>query len=324
MRETSSRVELAFPAKYQLSEGGKLKLERLSETHTFEDLNGEDAYHLCRQLAAPFDVENWCSRYPGKRDHCEQFIQYCLNEKLVVWSHGNFHVSGPRMAEFLGTLYKAMNAELFSHKLWTSLVDGTASDELVRGWVLETYFFIHGANARMPMAISHCTRADIRKVLQEHFREEWDHYKFFADSVSSVGLDIDKMNRRGPIIGTRAVMWAARRIARTDELAYVACSGLLESTGTDAARGRLFYKTVQENYRHISPSFASPMLKHVDLDEQYAHGSVTDEIFAAVEGIAADRAALILSCLQDFKDTLVLWFDEIIRVYDRRIQHPML
>jgi hypothetical protein len=111
------------------------------------------------------------------------------------------------------------------------------------------------------------------------------------------------------------VLNMARRAARVDGLAYAACSGLLESTGSDSGRARGFYLDVAKHYDRDSTGFADPLLQHVDLDEEYEHGSVMSEIFAPIPYILCERADQIVTTTALFRETLTLWFSDIERFY---------
>jgi hypothetical protein len=305
----------AFPTRHLISARGKLCLEYLGELHEFEDLDTSFFYILAKNLQHPFPIDQWKERYPGRKAEIEQFQSYCQSGGLLLPVTDHALVSGKQIADYLLRLYPIYNDELFSHRLWKSLVDGSASMDLVKGWACETYFFILGANERMPAAIAACRSERVRSILAEHYREEWDHYKFFAESLECLGLNRQELEARGPLLSTESVMWSARKMARWDELVYVACSGLLESTGTDAARGRQFYAAVEKNYGALAPGFVAPMVKHVNLDEQYGHGSVMEEVFGGAGLVSVERAGTILQGVTEFKETLSLWFDEICNHY---------
>ncbi len=79
--------------------------------------------------------------------------------------------------------YAQWNDQLFSHPLWQSLGRGSAGKSVVDGWLIETYHFIRGANARLAYAIAHTGDLRIREIFTHHYIEEWDHYAFFAEAL---------------------------------------------------------------------------------------------------------------------------------------------
>jgi hypothetical protein len=152
-----------------------------------------------------------------------------------------------------------------------------------------------------------------------HHVEEYDHYKFFADSLTRRGINPNVVERLGALVTTSAVINMIRRAARIDCLAYAACSGLLESSGCDASRARSFYNSVAAHYDKGGSGFVEPMLRHIDLDEAYEHGHVMSDIFTPIQRIEPERADRIVECVFQFKEALLLWFDDIQTYYYR---HP--
>ncbi len=223
--------------------------------------------------------------------------------------------TGEQLAELLARLYAHWNAQIFSHPLWTFLNNGLAPRFLVDGWLIETYYFIRGANARLAYAIALCRDERVRSLLRHHYVEEYDHYDFFREAIVRRGIDTRFLDERGPLPGTRAVINAARSAARRDALEYVACSGLLESTGSDADRGREFYRLLAANFDQEQSGFVEPMLRHVELDEGYGHGSVMRDVLTPIERLSLEAANSVVSAVHDFAETIHDWFSDITAYY---------
>jgi hypothetical protein len=226
--------------------------------------------------------------------------------------------TGSQMAALLQETYSHWNQQLFSSLLWTSLFAGTAEDRVVDGWLIESYHFIRAANARLTYATAHADDERIRDIFAHQSLEEYNHHEFFAESLRRRGLDPVIVDRVGPLPTTRAVVDMARYAARADCLAYAACSGLLESTGSDADKARSFYRAVSENFDKEGKDFVAPMLEHINLDEAYEHGSVMRHVFDPIPVISAERADRIIQIAHLFKETLELWFDDILQTYFRK------
>lgn len=236
------------------------------------------------------------------------------SEQLFFEAPPDF-VTGRQMAAMLSHLYGLWNERMFSGPLWQGLADGTAPRSVMIGWLVESYHFIRGANARLPYAAAHCSDERIRSIIVHHHVEEYDHHVFFAESLTRAGVSVETVDALGPLPTTAAVMNMARAAARIDELAYVACSGLLESTGSDAGRARGFYQKVAAHYDGEGTGFVDPMIKHIDLDEAYEHGSVMKDVFEPIAVIATDRADTILRTAFSFMQTLTWWFRDIQQFY---------
>jgi Iron-containing redox enzyme len=246
-----------------------------------------------------------------------RIVDSLAKEKLIFRKPVGI-VTGLDFSNILKKLYAIWNELLFSDSLWTKLAGGQASNNVLEGWLIETYHFIRGANSRLPYAASLCPDERIREIFVHHHTEEYNHYKFFGDSLARKGIIVEHVERLGPLISTRAVINMSRSAARSDYLAYAACSGLLESTGTDSQRARAFYGAVASHYDKNNTGFIDPMLQHVDLDEAYEHGDVMNEIFAPIPTITAEQADRVLRVVFEFVETLRYWFQDIERCYERQ------
>ena len=224
-------------------------------------------------------------------------------------------IPGASLASHMKELFGGWNNRLFSHELWVSLSSGRASQELFRGWLLETYHFIRGVNARLPLAIAECPTARLRKHFISHFVEEYDHHKFFAESLEAAGIPNKVVEATVPLPGTLAVINWTRWCARRDPLYYAGCSGLLESTGSSPRTARRFYKILADHYDHDRRGVIDPMLRHVALDEAYQHGDFMAAIFSEAGDIELNRAHGVVQATFGFVETLENWFSDIMMHY---------
>lgn len=304
---TVPRPVLVYPLRI-VEDRLALKLETDSDRITVEGVSPSLGSRIIERLNGSGDG------LPEFDGDAREFVELLLSERLGLVHEPDYY-SGVEICRLLQRYFLDWNDALFSHLLWTSLAAGTAKSSVVDGWLIETYHFIKGANARLSYAASQTTDLACRSAFVHHYVEEYDHYKFFGESLERRGISVADVERIGPLPSTTGVMNMARRAARTDHLAYAACSGLLESTGSDAARAREFYRLVANHYDKESSDFVEPMLRHVALDEAYEHGSVMAEIFSGVQAITPARAAGIIETVSIFRDTLLLWFDDVLRHY---------
>jgi hypothetical protein len=248
------------------------------------------------------------------QEHVAAILSALHSEGLTVEEEPATY-TGRQLAALLLRFYSDWNEALFSGPLWSSLAEGRAVPRVVDGWLIEGYHFIRGANARLAYAAAHAGDERIRRIFAHHYVEEYDHHAFFAESLRRRNIDPDAVDRVGPLPTTLAVINMCRRAARLDCLCYAACSGLLESTGSDAARARSFYRAVAEHYDREGSNFVEPLQKHSDLDEGFEHGDVMRDVFEPIELITADKANQIVETVSLFKETLQLWFADIERYY---------
>jgi hypothetical protein len=269
---------------------------------------------LIERLNAGSAVDELASAVYLDQRHVSAILSVLRSEGLTVEQEPETY-TGRQIAALLLGFYRDWNDALFSGPLWHSLATGRALPRVVDGWLIEQYHFIRGANARLAYAAAHAGDERIRRIFARHYAEEYDHHAFFAESLRRRNIDPDAADRIGPLPTTLAVINMCRRAARLDCLCYAACSGLLESTGSDAPRARAFYKAVAEHYDREGSGFVEPLQKHSDLDEGLGHGNVMNDVFGPIKSITADRANQIIETVALFKETLQLWFADIARSY---------
>jgi hypothetical protein len=272
------------PHEYRLLSGVGLSSQHRSRREgcrTFQQLRSSSSGRCARRGSAGCFERLNNSESPDDDTHCEyrsEFVRVLKQEKLALDRIGA-SCTGIQLAALLKETYNDWNQQLFSGLLWTSLFNGTAEDRVVDGWLIESYHFIRGANARLSYAAAQASDERIREIFARHSVEEYNHHEFFAESLRRRGFDPVIVDRVGPLPTTRAVIEMARFAARVDCLAYAACSGLLESTGSDVEKGRAFYYAVGQHFDADKTDFVAPMLKHLELDEAYGHGSVMQDVF---------------------------------------------
>jgi pyrroloquinoline quinone (PQQ) biosynthesis protein C len=218
--------------------------------------------------------------------------------------------------------FPAWKRRVFGHALWTSLADGTASRTQFAGWLLETYHFIETVNSRLALAVAECRNVEARDLLLHHYTEEWDHHHFFMAGLRSFGFDPEVVLGARPIPGTLAVVNCMRNAARRDPLHYAACSGFLESTGEDRTAGRQFFAQLIRHYCPDNPDVIQPMIKHLDLDEDYGHNGMLSLIYPTLGFVTAGRLAGAVGAVAELVETLDLWSTDILRTYAHEASLP--
>jgi hypothetical protein len=118
-----------------------------------------------------------------------------------------------------------------------------------------------------------------------------------------------------PLPSTEAVINCARSAARIGPLHYTACSGLLESTGSNTGRALNFYETIGKNFDEKKTGFVEPLLQHVRMDQEYEHGSICEHVLSEFQVLDIETANAVLDVTERFKDILMFWFDDIYRAY---------
>ncbi len=251
-------------------------------------------------------------------DLLEQIVSFALERNLVV-DLASDSTALVKPSEFLGVcrrLFPVWKRSLFEEDLWVGLASGSAPRQVFIGWLIESYHFIQGANDRLGLAVTHCPDPRIREVLAKHYVEEYDHGRFFLDSLAVVGAERQVVMQCRPLPATLAVLNHMRSAGRRDTLEYVVCSGFLESTGQDQKIALEFLDQVAKRYTPDQPEAIEPLIEHVKLDEEYGHPDNFETICSLLDPIPARRASAALTAGLLLAETLRLWSRDVQRSYE--------
>lgn len=254
-----------------------------------------EIHHLCRRLAAEGALE-----FVSLAD-AELARRTIVEPSLLV--------------DACAAYFPEWKKRLFSHPLWVALANGTAPKAMFIGWMIESFHFIEGATARLPIAISNSSDPVVRKIFAKHFSEEYDHHHFFARALAAAGLDATWLKNVEPLPGTNAVRNHMRACGRRDPLAYAACSGFLESTGSDHARSRAFFSHLAAHFDNSDASIIKPIADHARLDEGYQHCGFLGLVADAIGPVTRSRAEEAFQSAFLLLETLEVWSTDIQRHY---------
>ena len=251
-RRTSLVLRALLDVKLQ---SGALVLETDEERFHFANINAASATKILDRI----NGQRTATQIVETQDrHGLAFLESLVEAGIAIERPPSSIIGAKVATARIRAAFPVWNQRLFSHALWTRLTSGRASRNLIAGWVLETWHFIRATSVRLPLAIAFCPTLRQRSILTKHFREEFDHDKFFVQSLNALRINVSELGTTEPLPGTKAVIDWMRAAAKGDQLAYAACSGLLESTGSNPIEAQRFYDTLQKHYSH-APGFIEPM-----------------------------------------------------------------
>jgi hypothetical protein len=290
-----------------------LTVEAAGDTYRITGIDPAVALRFLSCCNGSRSIADICKRTSIPLDIAGAIIDTCRDtELLYVDLPPLAHIPADEFLEILRRRYAIWNTELFSQPLWRFLPWGKAKPSLVDGWLLESYHFIRGAAARLAYAASLSHDERVTPYFLDHHLEEYDHFRFFEDALRRRNVTFENSV---PLPSTEAIINFARMAARRGPLHYMACSGLLESSGSDTARAVEFYRMIATHYDAARSGFTEPLLAHVLLDQEYQHGSICSRILGNFDHIETRLANDILDTAERFKDTIVYWFQDVYRTY---------
>jgi pyrroloquinoline quinone (PQQ) biosynthesis protein C len=205
-------------------------------------------------------------------------------------------------------------SEAFSHPFWERMMAGRGSARLFTGWLVELYHYTKNANRHMPLSCAHAHEKPIKQLRAKHYAEEWNHYHYFMKSLKALGYSEPQIAESVPLPMTLALSNFMRQAAREDVLAYSICSAVLEGTTTDRTTYNPYYEKSAELYG-IPQEAVVPIYQHLDLDVQYQHSDLFQDILKHVATMSAERASKVLDYGHQLVEHIWLWTDNIEKYY---------
>lgn len=205
-------------------------------------------------------------------------------------------------------------SEAFSHPFWERMMSGKGSARLFTGWLIELYHYTKNANRHMPLSCACAHEKPIKQLRAKHYAEEWNHYHYFMKSLKALGYSEPQVADSVALPMTLALSNFMRQAAREDVLAYSICSAVLEGTTTDRGQYNPYYQRSAELYG-LPKDAISPIYAHLDLDVQYQHSDLFEDILRHVPQMTSERASIVLDYGHQLVEHIWLWTDNIEKYY---------
>jgi pyrroloquinoline quinone (PQQ) biosynthesis protein C len=205
-------------------------------------------------------------------------------------------------------------SEAFEHPFWERMMSGKGSKRLFTGWLIELYHYTKNANRHMPLSCAYAKEKPIKQLRAKHYAEEWNHYHYFMKSLKALGFTEPQIATSVPLPMTLALSNFMREAATTDVLAYSICSAVLEGTTTDRKAFNPYYEKAGELYG-VPKEAISPIYAHLDLDVQYQHSDLFQDILKHVGEMSSERVTTVLDYGHQLVEHIWMWTDNIERYY---------
>lgn len=216
-------------------------------------------------------------------------------------------VFAPKLEAWLG--------EAFSHPFWERMLQNRGSARLFTGWLFELFHFTKNANRHMPLAVSTCQNKRVKTLLAKHYEEEWNHYFFFIRALAPLGYSKEQVLNSSPLPMTVEMANFMRQAAREHTLCYAVCSAVLEGTTVNRDDYNPFYEKCGELYS-IPKEAIKPIYDHLDLDVQYGHSNLFQDVCNNYTELSTSDMNRILTYGRQMVEHIWLWTDNIEKYYD--------
>jgi pyrroloquinoline quinone (PQQ) biosynthesis protein C len=208
--------------------------------------------------------------------------------------------------------------DIFACEFWFTMLEGTATVDLVLGWAREFYHRTVGADEHNELAVRHCRDRLMRDALAVHFKEEQGHGEMFLQGLAMCGVPRAEVQRSNPLPTTRNLIEYMNELAVRDSLAYLGCYGILHSPrrGQTLERLRSQFARLAELYPLAAPAIRA-IEEHAALDLTLGHEAIELERYVRIKGIpTSEGSTRVIRAAHGMARAFSGFFAGILKQYD--------
>jgi pyrroloquinoline quinone (PQQ) biosynthesis protein C len=245
------------------------------------------------------------SKFAVKQDDAATFLQmrpHCTGHNTVGEVAEKSGVAEARVRKILGSLVEAevvrpdyrplsaMSAEevravLFSAcRIWSEqlaetyiasdILSGKLTQQITRGWLLETYHYIRS----FPDALERAARSaagELRHVLEKYSAEERGHEDFILQCLVNVGFKRAEVTESIPLVSTQLIHLLMRDLYTDCPAAALLVASVVEAGDVDPEQTGQWSRTIAGHYG-IPADALLPYEQHIALDASLNHGKLAE------------------------------------------------
>jgi hypothetical protein len=213
-------------------------------------------------------------------------------------------VSGRALILDLEDQYNCLAEQsLQRNAFWRAMVDdpqGTP-EHVFHGLCIENYHLLVREPYFDAPALPFPGNAEVRRLLNEFYREEVGHDRLLLKSLEHIGLSEPRLRASVPLPATMGLCNALSYWSRHDPLFFLSTLGPLEGREVE-----IDSFVAAANTKGLPDGFVRPIAAHAGINKDCAHGALTRQIFSAIPAISFNDAARL-------KRLTVLF----VQIYDR-------
>lgn len=208
---------------------------------------------------------------------------------------------------FINRLKRQFPDSPFSRKM----ADGTIARNQLIGYALESYHVTHLCPRLLAPSLANYESPATQKLLQEFFVSELHHDRLIENSLKSVGIEGEQLQRIQPLPMTFAVCSTLAVFAKQHPLSFKAALMLFEED--DKRFHELFKERCQA--LELPSEFYKPILLHAGINEEGGHEDITGILLAEVPYVSPEEQLVVKKNLGILMESMVLRTSEILDYY---------
>ncbi|MDZ8262454.1 pyrroloquinoline quinone biosynthesis protein PqqC [Nostoc sp. ChiQUE01b] len=208
---------------------------------------------------------------------------------------------------FLEYLKQQFPPSPFSQKM----VDGTITKEQLIGYALESYHVTHLCPRLLAPSLANYESRNTQKLLQDFFVSELYHERLIENSLNSVGIKPEQLEKMQPLPMTFAVCSSLGVFASQHSLTFKAALMLFEQD--DKAFHELFEQQCQA--KELPVEFYKPILLHAGINQEGKHEDITRVLLAEIPYVSPEEQLVVKKNMTILMESMVKRTHEILDYY---------
>jgi pyrroloquinoline quinone (PQQ) biosynthesis protein C len=251
---------------------------------------------------------------PGIQEDIPELLTELDRRGLLMETHQKVVSSGVtghqfyrELCRFLERLKGQFPPSPFAQKM----ADKTITRNQLIGYALESYHVTHLCPRLLAPSLANYESPSTQKLLQEFFVSELHHDRLLENSLKSVGIESEQLQRMQPLRTTFAVCSTLAVFARQHSLSFKAALLLFEED--DKVFHELFKQ--QSQALELLPEFYQPILLHAGINEEGKHEDITKILLGEVAYVSPEEQLVVKKNLGVLLESIVLRTQEILDYY---------
>ncbi len=251
---------------------------------------------------------------PGIQEDIPELLAELDRRGLLIETYQEVESRGVSGQQFYRELCRFLNRmkgqfplSPFSEKM----ADETITRNQLIGYALESYHVTHLCPRLLAPSLANYESPQTQKLLQEFFVSELHHDRLIENSLKSVGIESDQLQRMQPLPMTFAVCSTLAVFAKQHPLSFKAALLLFEED--DKVFHQLFKQQCQA--LELPPEFYKPILLHAGINEEGAHDQITSILLAEVAYVSPQEQVVVKKNLAILLECMVRRTHEILDYY---------
>lgn len=185
--------------------------------------------------------------------------------------------------------------------LYEALRSGRASRTSLIRYAREYYHVVRAGPGIIAGSLAHAGDRTTREILEQFLASELGHDKLIASALDSVGIGEAEIDRVLPLPETFSIISALQVAADQEPLTFKAIVFLMEEASPEFHRA--FVSACE--YEGLPASFWGPITDHAGINDEGAHGSISERLLAQVEAVTQEERCVVLKQAMTIIENLV-------------------